>query len=127
MKANILVLIVHDDPNILLQLKTLLSAQNISTRYATTCYEARLYLSGERLPEVIFCGPNFADGTWRDVIALTRALEPRPAAVMATGQVDIPLYLDAMEEDAADYIVPPFAPNDLGALLARVVPRAAGA
>jgi DNA-binding NtrC family response regulator len=117
MNTEILVLIVHDDPQILRQLKALLGQQRIPSRYATNCEEARRHLSADRVPDVVFTGTDFNDGTWRDVLALARASDPRPAVVLTTRLEDMSLYLDAMDEDAFDYMVPPFAARDVASII----------
>ncbi len=66
---------------------------------------------------MVFTGTDFADGTWRDVLDLARASEPRAAVILTTRLEDMSLYLEAMDEDAFDYIVPPFVVSDVAALI----------
>lgn len=106
-------LVVNEDANILQQLRGVLEGQQVVTRCVRTCQEAKAALSLEQLPDIIFAGTSFDDGTWRDVLNIARQVNPRMAVVITTRLADIRLYLDAMEEGAADYIVPPFAAYDV--------------
>ena len=106
-------LVVNEDVNLLQQLRTVLESQRVTTRCARTCEEAKAVLSLESRPDIIFAGTSFADGTWRDMLDLAHQVSPHPGVVITTRLADIRLYLDAMEEGAADYIVPPFVASDV--------------
>ncbi len=118
MEAQSLVLIANDDIDILRQLKTVLDHQKIRSSYAASCEEARQCMLGNRAPDVVFTGTSFPDGTWRDVLAMSRTCKPHPAVILTTRLVDMNLYFDAMEERAFDYVVPPFALDDLAWIIA---------
>lgn len=106
-------LVVNEDANLVLQLRAVLEAQNVATCCARSCQEAKAALSREAHPDIIFAGAIFTDGTWRDMLKLAHQVSPHAGVVITTRVADIRLYLDAMEEGAADYIVPPFAASDV--------------
>ena len=106
-------LVVNDDANLLQQLRNVLETQHVTTRCACTCEEAKAVLSLEEHPDIIFAGTSFADGTWRDLLKLAHQISPGAGVVITTRLADVRLYLDAMDEGAADYIVPPFAASDV--------------
>jgi FixJ family two-component response regulator len=81
------------------------------------------------MPDLIFTDTALADGIWAEVEALAKRMLPRVPVIVVSGQVNVPLYLDALERGASDFIVPPFRDADLdhvvrGALLnkARIRP-----
>src|SRR5690349_7201099 len=113
MQQELSALVVNEDSSLLQQLRIVLESQKVTTRCARTCREAKDSLAVEGQPDIIFAGTSFADGTWRDMLSLARQLSPRSGVVITTRLADVRLYLDAMEEGAADYIVPPFVASDV--------------
>lgn len=113
MSQQVSALVVNEDASLLQELLAILEGQAVATQSARSCQEAKAALSLEELPDIIFAGTSFADGTWRDVLSMARQACPRAGVVVTTRLADMHLYLDAMEEGAADYIVPPFVPRDV--------------
>jgi len=98
---------VVQDPKMAQRLQTVLQDQR-ETLCSRTCREAQALLSKDRKPETIFSGASLADGTWRDVLNIARAVRPTAAVVVTLAWDDLGLYLEIMEQGAFDYIVPPF-------------------
>lgn len=119
-----LVLIAHEDANVQSQLQAALEVQGAQARCARTCAEVRAALGSRRVPDMIFAGIDFPDGSWEDVLALARAAK-RPVEVILTmagigpylDADDTKLYLDAMNRGAFDFIVPPFAAKDVATVV----------
>lgn len=115
-----LVLIAHEDANVQAQLQAVLEVQGAQARYARTCAEVRAALGSRRVPDIIFAGIDFPDGSWEDVLAMARAAR-RPVEVILTmagvgpylDVDDTKIYLDAMNRGAFDFVVPPFAAKDV--------------
>jgi FixJ family two-component response regulator len=60
------------------------------------------------LPAAVFSDAVLADGTWADVLfSAAQARKPLPVIVVSR-ITDIRLYIRALENGAADFIVPPF-------------------
>ncbi|MGH9406392.1 MAG: response regulator [Terriglobia bacterium] len=118
MRPAISALAVNEDATLWQHLGAVLQRQSVATRYARTCGEARRLLASEQTPEIVFTGVNFSDGTWRDVMAMARSAGPPPAVILVTRLDEIQLYLEAMNEGACDYIVPPFAAADVAHIVA---------
>lgn len=121
MKEDILALLVLEDEVVLRQLQRALSQLIVKTECASTCGEARTLLTGERAADVIFTGPSFPDGTWRDVVSLVHKIRPESDVVMMAGQKDMKLYLDAMEKGVFDFMAPPFVESDVARIVACVI------
>lgn len=117
MNQPVSALVVNDDVSLLQELQAVLEGQAVRAQCARSCQEAKAALSLEEPPDIIFAGTTFADGTWRDVLNMAHKSSPRVGVIVTTRLADMRLYLDAMEEGAADYIVPPFVARDV----ARVV------
>lgn len=117
MERETLVLVVHQDVNMLHQLQPVLRPQRIHAWYAGNCEVARSFLAGTVLPDVVFTGPAFPDGTWHDVLAAARTIAPHLAVVLMTRIDDAKLYLEAMDEGAFDYIIPSFASGDVSRIV----------
>jgi DNA-binding NtrC family response regulator len=108
MKSTVAALIVYEDADILRQLEKALSGQVAKIWYACTCREVAELMAGAGLPELIFTETRLCDGTWRDLLKLAQTAFPAPNVILVARLEDIRLYLDAMEEGVADYVVPPF-------------------
>jgi DNA-binding NtrC family response regulator len=117
MSEQLSALVVNEDASVLLELRAVLEDQEVVTRCARTCEEARAALSLEKIPTIVFTGTSFPDGNWRDVIKLAEQASPQIGVIVTTRSTDMRLYLDAMDEGAADYIVPPFVPRDVAHII----------
>jgi DNA-binding NtrC family response regulator len=101
-------LIVYEDADMLCQLEKALADEFTKISYACTCREVAELMAGAGLPELIFTETRLPDGTWRDILKLAQTAFPAANVILVTRLEDIRLYVDAMEEGVADYVVPPF-------------------
>ncbi len=101
-------LLVHQEEGPLTELKFVLEGQGIETSRVRTCAEAEAALTRPEPPLLIFTDAVLADGTWADVLKLAEKEPLAQSVIVVSRHVDIPLYLDALESGASDFIVPPF-------------------
>lgn len=114
MLAGTHALLVHDEETPLADLKPLLKSQGIDVLQARSCAEAKAALACAEPPAVIFTNTKLGDGTWADVEALAERECPAVPVIVVSRFVDLPLYIEALESGAADFMVPPFREADLG-------------
>jgi DNA-binding NtrC family response regulator len=99
-----------------LALRKVLSDAGMGVRVAQSCAEVRQMLRDFGTPDVMFCDTSLPDGTWSDILALaSRGTWPIPVIVLSRVG-DINLCIKALEEGAADFIVPPFYGSDISHL-----------
>jgi DNA-binding NtrC family response regulator len=127
MAERIHALLVYQQNGPLAELKPLLERHGIRTTRARNCAEAAAVLGRRMPPELVFTDTALADGTWDEVEVLAERMRPPVPVIVVSRNVDITLYLDALERGVSDLIIPPFQDDDLdyvvkGALLHGVVP-----
>lgn len=97
--------------------EAMLLAEGIKTRLVRKSADVRAVLREPALPALVFTGVSLADGTWADVLNAVKAT-PRPVPVIVVSRdVDIKLYLDALESGAHDFVVPPCSSSDLAHII----------
>ncbi|HLY62249.1 MAG TPA: hypothetical protein VKV95_16025 [Terriglobia bacterium] len=107
-QVKIRALMLHQEEGPLTELKSVLEGHGIETARVRTCAEAEAALACAEPPILIFTEPVLEDGTWANVIALAERGHLESSVIVVSRQMDIPLYLDALERGASDFIVPPF-------------------
>ena len=113
MNEQIFALLVQTQRSLNVALKLALHGTGIQTRHVRSCAEARQLLARLPRPHVIFADSRLPDGTWADIVSLADQC-PRPLnVVVVSPELDVDLYLKALEGGAFDFIVPPFAGADL--------------
>jgi len=84
--------------------------------YETTCVsrvsECQEVLSGQKL-SLMFCDRRLADGTYRDVLELTRGSQQNVRVVVTSRLADWDQYLEALHHGAFDLIASPCQPTDV--------------
>jgi DNA-binding NtrC family response regulator len=120
MQLTIHALLVHQNPEP--DLEALLKTLGIVTLRARNCAEAEAMLPRVESPLLIFTDLQLPDGTWTDIKSVADRRRPGLPVIVVSRQVDIPLYLDALDRGVCDFIVPPFSQSELkhvvfGALL----------
>jgi DNA-binding NtrC family response regulator len=113
MQAKVHALLVRDDESPVAELKHMLEKQGVITSQARSRAEAERILTRLERPALIFTDTVLADGTWAEIKALAQSLEPPVPVIVVSRFVDIPLYLDVLEQGAADFLVPPFSEAEL--------------
>lgn len=114
MVAGTHALLVHDEETPFADLKPLLESQGIEVLQARSCAETKAALACAEPPAVIFTNTKLGDGTWADVEALAERERPAVPVIVVSRFVDLPLYIEALERGAADFMVQPFREADLG-------------
>jgi DNA-binding NtrC family response regulator len=122
MAEGIRALLVYRRNGTLAILKRLLNRHGIRTAHARNCAEAAAVLGWVEGPDLVFTDTALTDGTWAEVENLAERTCPPVPVIVVSRNVDVSLYLDALEGGASDFIVPPFEDSDLdyvvkGALL----------
>ena len=109
MARRIRALLVYDDTEPLQSLNLALQNLNVEVCRARTCQEARRVGEVEsRSPDIIFADATLPDSSWKELLSLERELPARPKVVLV-GRTENPrLYLQAMEDGAFDFVLPPF-------------------
>jgi DNA-binding NtrC family response regulator len=106
-------LLIHDQKELFGSLKSILESQCIIPREARTCGEALLSLWGKRPPHLVFSDVQLADGNWRDVISLACRSMLAINVIVVSPQLDMNLYIEAMERGAFDFLTPPLEGPDV--------------
>lgn len=114
-------LLLHDQEQPLASLRLALEKQSVGTVRARSCAEALRILNQDNSPAVVFTDLTVSDGSWADALRLASKTKRPVDLIIVSELVDVPLYIAAMESGAFDFMVPPFAADDV----AYVVRRAA--
>ena len=113
------VLLLYSDPEPFLSLEKLLENQSVPTVRVSSCQQARTLLAQSGTPRIVLTDTTLDDGTWRGALRLAGEA-PLPRAVIVVNRwYDIRLYLAALDQEAFDFIAPPFRASDVGWVLRR--------
>jgi DNA-binding NtrC family response regulator len=113
MKESIRALLVQARHDPLDALRLALEEQSIDIFIAKNCAEAALALWLDRPPHLVFTEIQFTDGNWADVLTLAaKACAPVNVIVVAPF-ADVSFYVQAIEDGAFDFIVPPLSDPEL--------------
>ncbi|HEV2494952.1 MAG TPA: response regulator [Terriglobia bacterium] len=113
MTEEVCAMLVHGEGSPLAALKLALEHQGVHTFRVRNCGEAQMRLEDGALPELVFTDTNLPDGNWANVLALARRLAPTSQVIVVSRFVDTALYIEVLESQAFDFIVPPFLDSDL--------------
>jgi DNA-binding NtrC family response regulator len=116
MQSTVRALMVHSEEQPLSSLTYALRPHLGDMIRAHTCHETRSILTKADPPRLIFTDLKLPDGTWSDVLQLASKASPA-LVIVVSPDVDAHLYLDALEQGAFDFLVPPF----VGAEVAHVL------
>jgi DNA-binding NtrC family response regulator len=97
----------------------------VSAFTASTVQQAREVLSTHSI-RVIFCEENFADGSYRDLLAPVRTPQTRTPLVLMLSTGEWEEYLEAMSLGATEALRCPLQPTDVELTLIRVAREPAG-
>ena len=113
MTDTITALLVSEQDEPCEALHKLLEDQGFKTHQVQRVSEARGYLEQSPLPAAVFSATALDDGTWADVVFwAARASNPVPVIVVSRNE-NIKLHISALENGAADFIVPPFGAPEI--------------
>lgn len=113
MKDRIRVLLVHDEDDPMKELNALLKRQGLETLRLRGCAGLETVTADSEPPHLIFTDTVLPDGTWADIKNLVARAHWAVPVIVVSRFVDLPLYLQALENGASDFIVPPFRDADL--------------
>jgi DNA-binding NtrC family response regulator len=91
----------------------------VSAFTASTVQQAHEVLSTHSI-RVIFCEENFADGSYRDLLATGRTLQIRTPLVLMLSTGEWEEYLEAMSLGATEALRCPLEPTDVELTLIRI-------
>jgi DNA-binding NtrC family response regulator len=113
MNEQILVLLIHNEPDPARSLKRALELQSVHVIEARSLREARNILKGDSPPHLIFTDPKLSDGIWADVFTLAAKAPLAADVIVVSRVVDTRLYVETLEAGAIDFVTPPFREADL--------------
>jgi DNA-binding NtrC family response regulator len=109
MAQRLQALLVYSDANPLESLNLALQKLQVDTRRAETCQEARrLIKQAKKSPDIIFSDATLPDGSWKQLLNVGGGLHVRPKVIVVARTEDPKFYIEAMEEGAFDFMLPPF-------------------
>jgi two-component system response regulator HydG len=117
------VLVVDDKANMLALLSKVLG-KSARVLTATGVHAALSVLERETVSTVV-CDLRMADGDGLEVLRAVRARWPGVPFILMTAYASVPTAVQAMREGAYDYVTKPFDPDELQALVARALSKAA--
>ncbi len=103
-------LIVDDEPNLLLVLKDLLQ-EHFDVFTAASVREAVAALAKD--PDLILCDLRLPDGSGLEVLHASQTTPSQPLCIMMTAHGDVPTAVAAMRDGAWDFILKPVADERL--------------
>jgi DNA-binding NtrC family response regulator len=113
MQERITALVVHQNSETLVSLKSALERQGMCIIQADSRAQANRMLGGQSPAPLVFTETQLPDGTWADILAdAGRAAQPVNVIVVAR-VVDTRFYLEAIQTGAFDFLAPPFVATDL--------------
>ncbi len=110
------ILLIDDERSILDLFTKFLSGKGYAVSAASTLAEARTILSTRDFHAVII-DQHLPDGKGVELINDVRATNPTAAVVMITGQVDVPLAVEAMQKGADNFLIKPVRLKELAVFL----------
>jgi DNA-binding NtrC family response regulator len=117
MTNQVAALLVHQNSETMLALKSALERQGIRVAQASSRASAKRLLGGLEPAPLVFTDSHLADGNWLDILAAAGSAK-RPVNVIVVARVvDTRFYVQAIETGAFDFITPPFNPTDLAYVL----------
>ncbi len=113
MSDRITALLVHQNSETMLALKSALERQGMRVAQAGSRLAAKRALSGLDPAPLIFTDTHLPDGTWADILAVGGSAKRPVNVIVVARTVDTRFYVEAIETGAFDFIAPPFNETDL--------------
>ncbi len=113
MRKDMLALLVSAEPGPIASLEIGLRQQSMKTRRVRTCREAKESMAREAKPDIVFSDISMPDGTWADVVKITKREHNAAEVIVVSRLPNTELYMEVMERGGFDFISPPFAASDL--------------
>lgn len=112
MNKPIPILIVSSEPRNLTSLRDILDREGWNTICASAVGECEEVLANQNV-DLVFCDRGLADGTYHDILAMTRLKRPRVRLVVTSRLADWEEYLEALDQGAFDLIASPSQPAEI--------------
>lgn len=93
----------------------------LEIHHLQNCRQAAREIGRCSTAQVIFTDVQLPDGDWKQVLGVARQPSARAEVIVVSRFVDVPLYLDALEAGAYDFIVPPFRTLELGYIIVNAI------
>eukprot|EP01034_Spumella_vulgaris_P026117 gene26118-32649_t len=122
MIPDLKVLIVEDDPDIVLGCEQALQLEGIATESAPSAELARLRL-GRDYPGVVVSDIRLPKMDGMAFLQELMAMDPQLPVVLITGHGDVSMAVQAMKDGAHDFIQKPFAPEQLVGAVRRALDK----
>ena len=113
MKERVKALLVQARHDPMDSLRLALEEQSIDILLARNCAEAALALWSDPPPHLVFTGVKLTDGTWADILTLSRKASEPVNVIVVAPFVDVGFYVETIERGAFDFIVPPYSDPEL--------------
>jgi DNA-binding NtrC family response regulator len=121
-KGTITALLVGKLDGCLPKLKQCLEELGVKTAFVDQPNKLRVRLRKPNAPELVFAATEPSDDTWSEVVNVARQTGNQPV-IVASRVVDVRKYLDALDRGAFDFVVPPFAQQDLRFVVESAIAR----
>ena len=99
-------------------LRDVLNQEGCKTIYVLTVGECKEVLASQNV-DLVFCDRSLADGTYRDILAMTRLRSPCVRLVVTSRLADWEEYLEALDNGAFDLITSPSQTADIVRVMSR--------
>lgn len=114
------ILIIDDDIDICSLLERFLTRKGYHTEYCTTSKKAMDVLQKKEF-DLILCDFRLPDGNGKDLLQKIKSIKPDAKVVMITAYSDVKTAVDIIKAGAIDYITKPLLPDEILALINRVL------
>ena len=115
------IILVSGNDRLMPELNRVLNPCPLEIRPLKNCLEAGKEIGRGDTADVIFTDIQLSDGDWKQVLQMARKAPARAEVILVSRFVDVPLYLDALEAGAFDFIVPPFHTVELGYIIVNAI------
>lgn len=112
MNKPISILVVASEIGNRNSLRDILDREGLKTICASAVGECEAVLADQSI-DLVFCDRGLADGTYRDILAMTRSKSPRVRLVVTSRLADWEEYLEALDDGAFDLIASPSQAADI--------------
>jgi two-component system response regulator FlrC len=120
MNQNVRILIVDDEPQMQLALKTALMRKGFLTEVASNGRQALQMIEAEKF-DLVISDQRMPEMSGQELLEAVNAKEEKPPFIMITAHGTIDAAVKAMQLGAADFIQKPFSVEDLLCIVERVL------
>lgn len=112
MNRPISILVVSSEIGNRNSLRNILDREGWKTTCASAVGECEEVFASQRI-DLVFCDRGLADGTYRDILAMTCSKSPRVRLIVTSRLADWDEYLEALDNGAFDLIASPSQAADI--------------